>query len=227
MFDVGKNCCGNHSERPLLKKLNTYQLPFAIGLVWLFHVSAIVGCVLGHADWFIALTPLNLALSAALVLVLLKNDSRIALLIPFLIGFGAEWLGVNKGWIFGDYSYGENLGWKWMGVPWMIGVNWALLVFATHAIASRFTKSEWGIAIVGSSLMVLLDALMEQCAPAMNYWQFAGGIVPLQNYVGWFCTSMAGHLLHARFTRERGHALGIHLYFAFAFFFFTYWFIVL
>ncbi len=199
----------------------------AIALVWLFHVSAIVGCVLGHSDWFIALTPLNLALSALLVLLTVKNDARIALLIPFCVGFLAEWLGVNKGLIFGTYSYGENLGWKWMGVPWMIGVNWALLVFASHAIASRFTKSEWGIAVMGSLLMVALDVLMEQCAPAMNYWQFAGGVVPLQNYLGWFCTSMAAHLWHARFTNERGHALGIHLYFAFVFFFFTYWFVVL
>jgi putative membrane protein len=222
MFDVGQNCVRYYLQRPLLERLKTYRISLAIGLVWLFHVSAIVGSLLGHSEWFISLTPLNLSLSAALVLVTISRAVWPALLIPFVIGMAAEWAGVNKGWIFGVYSYGENLGWKWQGVPWMIGVNWALLVFATHSIASRFSKSEWGIAIVASLLMVTLDVLMEQCAPSMDYWKFTGD-VPFQNYVGWFCTSMAAHLLHVRFMRERGHALGVHLYFAFAFFFFTYW----
>jgi putative membrane protein len=223
MFDVRKNRHRYYSKRPLLEKLNTYRIPAAIGLMWLFHVSAIIGSVLGHSEWFISLTPLNLSLSLVLVLLTISRASWPALLIPFVIGMAAEWAGVNKGWIFGVYSYGENLGWKWQGVPWMIGVNWALLVFATHAIASRFSKSEWGIAIVASSLMVALDLLMEQCAPAMDYWQFVGGVVPLQNYLGWFSVSMAAQLLFARFMSEKKHALGVHIYFAFAFFFFTYW----
>ena len=194
----------------MLEKYNTYRMPIAIGLVWLFHVSAIIGSVLGHSDWFISLTPLNLSLSAALVLLTSSRTVWPALLIPFVIGMAAEWAGVNKGWIFGIYSYGENLGWKWQGVPWMIGVNWALLVFATHAIASRFSKSEWGISIFASLLMVALDVLMEQCAPTMDYWQFVGG-VPLQNYIGWFCTAMAAHLLYARYAKERGQVINIQV----------------
>ena len=152
MFDVGKNCYRYYSQRSLLDKLTTYRIPLAIGLVWLFHVSAVVGSVIGHSEWFISLTPLNLSLSAALVLVTISRAVWPALLIPFVIGMAAEWAGVNKGWIFGIYSYGENLGWKWQGVPWMIGVNWTLLVFATHAIASRFLKSEWGISLFASLL---------------------------------------------------------------------------
>ena len=37
---------------------------------------------------------------------------QLALLIPFLLGFITEAFGVNYGLIFGDYSYGENLGFK-------------------------------------------------------------------------------------------------------------------
>ncbi len=226
MRDVGENRIGNNDQRSVKTVIETYRVQASILLVWLFHLSAVIGSVLGHSEWFISLTPLNLGLSAALVLFNIPRKAWLTLLIPFVIGFVSEWLGVNKGYIFGDYSYGENLGLKWQGVPWMIGVNWALLVFATHAIASRFSKSEWGIAIVASSLMVALDVLMEQCAPAMDYWQFAGGVVPLQNYLGWFSVSMAAHLLFARFMSEKKHALGVHIYFAFAFFFFTYWLIL-
>jgi hypothetical protein len=34
---------------------------------------------------------------------------------------------------------------------------------------------------------------------------------------------MAAQLLFARFMSEKKHVLGVHIYFAFAFFFFTYW----
>ena len=223
MRDVGENCFGNYIEGSVRTLIETYRIQASIILVWLFHLSAVIGSVLGHSEWFISLTPLNLGLSAALVLFNIPRKAWLALLIPFVIGFVAEWLGVNKGYIFGVYSYGENLGLKWQGVPWMIGVNWMLLVFATHAMMTRFAQSEWGIATGASLLMVGLDVLMEQCAPAMDYWQFAGGIVPLQNYLGWFSVSMAAHLLFARFMSEKKHALGVHIYFAFAFFFFTYW----
>ena len=35
---------------------------YAIGILWLFQFSAIVGIVLGFQDWFIEKTPLNLIL---------------------------------------------------------------------------------------------------------------------------------------------------------------------
>ena len=45
--------------------LKTEQL--SIGLIWLFHVSGILGILYGNAEWFIASTPLNLSLSFALL----------------------------------------------------------------------------------------------------------------------------------------------------------------
>ena len=102
MCDVGENCFGDYIERSVRAAIETYCIPASIFLVWLFHLSAVIGSVLGHGEWFISLTPLNLGLSAALVLFNIPRKAWLALLIPFVIGFVAEWLGVNKGYIFGN-----------------------------------------------------------------------------------------------------------------------------
>ena len=61
-------------------------------------------------------------------------------LLCFITGMLAEILGVRYGFIFGEYSYGNALGTKVMGVPLMIGVNWCILIFITGFIAQFFPK---------------------------------------------------------------------------------------
>ncbi|MCB1155806.1 carotenoid biosynthesis protein, partial [bacterium] len=39
-------------------------------------------------------------------------------------------------------------------------------------------------------LMVLLDIFIEPVAIRYDFWSWAGGAPPLQNYVGWFLVSL-------------------------------------
>ena len=58
----------------------------------------------------------------------LNNMNQIfSLLLIFLIGMFSEFIGVNYGVIFGEYIYGNNLGFKLFGVPFLIGLNWVIL----------------------------------------------------------------------------------------------------
>ena len=41
----------------------------------------------------------------------------------FLVGMLSEIIGVKYGFIFGEYSYGNALGIKFMGVPLIIGIK--------------------------------------------------------------------------------------------------------
>ena len=62
----------------------------------------------------------------------------------------AETIGVNFGILFGDYEYGENLGFKIFGVPFLIGINWIVLTFITGSLSSLiFKKFSLSISIVG------------------------------------------------------------------------------
>jgi len=172
----------------------------AVFLVWLFTVSGIVGITIGYSDFFLPLTPVNLLVSFVLLLWMVNFDPKtlLALLVPFSFGMITEYLGVNYGYIFGSYSYGANLGPKVGGVPWMIGINWALLTFI---MASFVRKSKWHFSLkaaIASGIMVLFDVLLEQLAPAFDFWEFTGGEAPLQNYVGWFGVALVVHLIYQK-----------------------------
>jgi putative membrane protein len=45
----------------------------------------------------------------------------------FQAGYLLEMFGVKTGRIFGEYIYGNNLGYKWNDVPLIIGLNWLML----------------------------------------------------------------------------------------------------
>ncbi|MAT23076.1 MAG: hypothetical protein CML86_06205 [Rhodobiaceae bacterium] len=103
-------------------KLNIENI--SIALIWLFHVSGILGIIYVNSNWFISFTPLNLTLNFILLLINCKGNKRVItiILLGFFIGMITEILGVQYGWIFGDYQYGSQLGTKLMGVPLLIGV---------------------------------------------------------------------------------------------------------
>ena len=164
----------------------------SIGLVWLFHISGILGILYGNSDWFISATPVNLTLNFVLLLINCKGNKWFILIIllGFFTGMTTEILGVQFGWIFGDYQYGSQLGTKVLGVPLLIGINWALLTVITGAIAHQFYSNLFMRVFIGVGLMLFLDLLMEPLAPVLDFWAFDGSEAPLQNYIGWAAVAL-------------------------------------
>ena len=159
----------------------------SIAIIWLFHVSGILGIIYGNSEWFISATPLILSINFALLLINCNSHKWFfhMVILGFLTGMITEILGVQRGWIFGDYKYGNALGYKILGVPMLIGVNWALLTIITAAIAQQFYENLFMRIVIGVCLMILLDLLIEPIAPVLDFWAFEGGNAPLQNYIGW------------------------------------------
>ena len=159
----------------------------SIAIIWLFHVSGILGIIYGNSQWFISATPLNLSINFMLLLINCNSHKWFfhMVILGFLTGMITEILGVQRGWIFGDYKYGNALGYKILGVPMLIGVNWALLTIITAAIAQQFYENLFMRIVIGVCLMILLDLLIEPIAPVLDFWAFEGGNAPLQNYIGW------------------------------------------
>jgi len=130
----------------------------------------------------------------------------------FLVGFLAEYLGVNYGLLFGEYMYGENLGFKIKGVSLLIGINWAMLVLITGAIANVFKIPIFFKIIIGAGLMVLLDFPLEVVAPIFDYWTFSDNVAPTQNYVAWFVIAAFLHSLFQFFKIKGNVPFSVHLY---------------
>ena len=103
-----------------------------IGILIIFYTVGTVGILLpDFRNQFLALSFFNLLLSTTVVLLARKKDFLkflFFLSLCFLTGITAEWIGTKTGWLFGNYWYGKNLGPKIDGVPYVIGLNWGVLV---------------------------------------------------------------------------------------------------
>ena len=179
------------------------------------HISAVIGINIGYPDWFISKTPFNLLLIFASLLFfypLTKKQLMLLFIIFFVAGMAAELIGVNTGFLFGDYHYGNNLGPKIGGVPLLIGINWAVLVVCCGEIAGLTKLPAFGKAVIGATLMVFLDFFIEPLAPAMDFWYWTTADAPIFNYATWFVIAFLLTLVFQKKTTSGNATLAINIY---------------
>jgi len=157
-------------------------------------------------------TALNLLLTFGLLVYHHEGDRRSILLFAasaYVIGFTAEILGVQYGLLFGEYSYGRVLGPKLLGTPFMIGVNWSILVLSVGVLLNRYltNKSVWLKSTVGATLLTAFDLVIEPVATTLDMWSWIGNAVPAQNYVGWFVVSFILFMLFFKMKIEGNNRL--------------------
>jgi putative membrane protein len=164
------------------------------GILVIFYTVGIIGTHIStYKDSFFSLSYFNLLLSFV-ILILARNDKSLRFFgflgFAFFIGMIAEWIGIHTGFLFGDYSYGKNLGLKIFEVPLVIGINWAMLTVVTASITNRLEiKTQYKI-VISSFAMTLFDVLMEPVAVRSDFWTWQNGIIPFYNYVCWFLISL-------------------------------------
>lgn len=201
----------------MLDTLKKNKVWLSIGIIWLFHISAVIGITLGNLNWFIEKTPINLGLSFFLFLFIypINNLKKVtALLLFFVGGMFAEWLGVNYQILFGEYKYGHNFGPKLDGVPYLIGAYWALLTFITASILD-FTTLPYRVKIIGAAgLMVILDFFMEKSAPTFHFWTFSGGMPTFENYWTWLLVGIFFQVVLKLFNIKGNQVFSLNLYLA-------------
>ncbi len=173
--------------------MNFSKVNISIVILFILHLVGVEGLSSDYQDLFLRLTPLNLLLSFGLF-IWANNDFSIqfykVMIILFSLGFLVEVVGVSTGVLFGEYTYGATLGFKLFETPLMIGVNWILLSLASFGVSSFFLKKQLHIILLSSSLMVLMDVLIEPIAISLDFWTWALVDIPLQNYVMWFFVSL-------------------------------------
>ena len=171
----------------------------ALATVWLFTISAMVGITMGYLDWFMTKTPLNMLILCSVLLWFypIRTWRQIAFVgFVFIGSLLVEAHGVAYGILFGPYRYLTYLGPKVAGVPWLIGINWTILVLCTGALATAFFEKKWMRVLVGASMMTLFDAIMEPLAPRLHFWVFDAGMPNWVNYAGWMGTALVFHTVY-------------------------------
>jgi bisanhydrobacterioruberin hydratase len=183
------------------------QIATAIAI--LFHTIGLVGMLFFKNSFILQSTPVNLLLMFGLLVWTQKEKNIffwIFLLLVVATGIAVEIIGVNTRLLFGDYKYGNVLGFKVANVPLIIGVNWFLIMYccgismqtvlmkaidkvATETSTPPMALKALSVIIDGATLAVFFDWLMEPVAVQLGYWKWNGEI-PLYNYLCWFVISV-------------------------------------
>jgi putative membrane protein len=173
----------------------------AILVLAILHTVGLLGTVLFKLD-LLALSPINLMISAALLFYFHQPKNTlfwIWVIGVFQAGYVLELLGVSTGRIFGQYFYGNNLGFKIAEVPIVIGLNWVMLCYVSMHVAELLFKTAWKKASIhpliktalSALLMLFVDVLIEHVAPQLDFWYWKNGTIPIQNYTAWYIFSFA------------------------------------
>ncbi len=210
------------------------KFDIATGIAVLFHSIGLIGLLFFDRSFFLAATPFNLLLSFAL-LIWTQTEKNIYFFLflatCLIVGIVVEVIGVNTGFLFGDYAYGNVLGPEIKNVPVLIGVNWFLIVYccgisihtllmkAINRIAADSGKSPMAlkalsVIIDGATLAVFFDWLMEPVAVKLGYWVWQGdGAIPMFNYICWFVISLLLLMVFhfAKFNKQNKFAVNLLL----------------
>ncbi|MFK8036756.1 MAG: carotenoid biosynthesis protein [Crocinitomicaceae bacterium] len=178
---------------------NTKYLKFAaLALITILHIVGLFGIGVYKNDAIIGLSWVNLTFTFSLGLLFFETNLKLVLLpmlVASIIGLASEAIGVNTGYLFGEYSYGSALGFKIFHVPFTIALLWTGLNIGAKNIAAKFVNQPIIIAILAASLMVVFDWLMEPVATLLNFWNWENNFIPIFNYFTWFFVSLLIQLL--------------------------------
>lgn len=216
----------------MLNRVTKFDIATAVAV--LFHTIGLVGLLYFDKAFFLAATPFNLVLSFVL-LIWTQQEKNLHFIIffiaCFLIGITVEIIGINTGVLFGDYTYGNVLGYKFQNVPLLIGINWFIIIYcsgisihtllmkAINRVASDTGKTPTAlkalsVIVDGATLAVFFDWLMEPVAVKLGYWTWNGdGSIPLFNYMCWFVVSLLLlTIFHfAKFSKQNKFAVNLLL----------------
>lgn len=191
----------------MFTKFSKYQIATAIAI--LFHVIGLVGITVFKSDLIIRSTPVNLLLMFGL-LIWTQNNKNFAFWIfvisTAVLGMAVEIIGVNTQLLFGSYNYGDMLGTQFKNVPFIIGINWFVIIYCSgitiHTILMKaiYKVSEEtatppmmlkavSVIVDGATLAVFFDWIMEPAAIQLGYWKWVGNDIPLYNYLCWLVVS--------------------------------------
>ncbi|MBP9213251.1 MAG: carotenoid biosynthesis protein [Chitinophagaceae bacterium] len=204
----------------------------ALFIAILFHVCGAVGIIFSpYKNWFIQNTTLNLLIMVVMLIYTQpqKNSAfYIFAVAAFATGMLTEMIGINTGYLFGNYQYSNVMGYKLLGVPLLIGVQWFVTVFccgiAIHKLhvwteakyAAKgmiLSKKIQAISFVvdAALLTTLFDFIMEPVAMELYFWQWQNNVVPFFNYACWFLISSILLMLFRLLPMQKHNHFAIHL----------------
>lgn len=204
----------------------------ALFIALLFHVSGLIGILFTpYKNWFIQNTPVNLLVMAALLIITQTQKNTYFFffaIVTAITGFVVEYTGVHTSLLFGNYRYGNVLGYTLFKVPLLIAVNWFIVIYcagvATSAYENRVLKrlhakglavnvrvQKISFVIDAALVAVLFDWILEPVAVKLGFWKWQSDKIPYYNYVCWFIVSALLLALFQRLPFKKQNIFAVHL----------------
>ena len=136
-----------------------------------------------------------------------------------------ESTGVATGLMYGGYHYTTFLGPRFLDlVPFLIPISWFMMLYPSYVMAVRIMpvkEKNWQnwlkVAAIGGLIMTAWDLVLDPLMVARGHWvwEVKGAYfgIPLQNYLGWWLTSVLILALYSwgshRWTLREPHP-GLH-----------------
>jgi putative membrane protein len=159
-------------------------------ILLIFYTVGTVGILLPeYREFMLRFSAMNLFVSMIILILSRKNHVLPfwrMLAICFVVGIIVELIGTRTGLLFGNYAYGANLGPKVFGVPWIIGVNWGILVVCSASWVNRLQAHLIIKALLAALIMTALDLIIEPVAIDSDFWTWKSAKIPIYNYICWF-----------------------------------------
>jgi putative membrane protein len=167
-----------------------------------------IACIqLGMWPWLVNVSWFQMLLSASLLVYTYPDGDRNHILryfvVSFIVGFLVEVLGINTGVIFGEYTYGDVLGWKILGTPPVIGVNWFLVTYAINQLVDIVKLNKISHASIAATLITSLDYLIEPDAIRLGMWTWVEETIPIKNYIAWWVVSFGLSYYYTTFQFQK------------------------
>jgi uncharacterized membrane protein len=113
-----------------------------------------------------------------------------------------EAIGLATGFPYGEYRYGDVLGPRLLGVPFLVPLAWLMMAWPSWVLAARLAGRPVARVAVAAAVFAAWDVVLDPQMVQAGYWTWAHprpglpGIdtVPLTNLGGWL---LAGLLLMA------------------------------
>ncbi len=171
----------------------------------IIYAILFIAAIVGHSipsvlPYMLKLTPFFLLAINGLALFSIREEKNLRLLgwciLFFTVSILFEILGVKTGFVFGQYIYGNTLGFKLFGVPLITALNWTLVI---AGIANIFEERNMGslemFMIAVGVCAVFFDSILEPVAVKCGYRLWLDSIIPMHNYYSRFIISALGAML--------------------------------
>jgi putative membrane protein len=184
--------------------------------IGIFYLVGLLGISLdSYKSFFVGLSFFHLLLSFGVLILARKKHSSafwLFMITAFGLGMLAEWIGVHTGALFGQYQYGHILGPKLLGVPLIIGINWAMLSIVSASLLATLKLHFWVEVALASLLMVFLDFLMEPVAVKLGFWNWHNGKIPVFNYICWLLLSLVLQTIYRKWRLNEKNNVAVALF---------------